>query len=286
MTQDPIFPVCANWWNPNGFSTDYFSAYCNQLTAGYGSQNCLPFDISFGNQEAFDGVSCLALVAYESTGDTKEYAQGFLSVPMESGQTYCVSLWLTLADSSALKSCDFQVGFTNELVNDPNATNLQLTNAVIFDISQIESNQWFEFQGVYVATGGEQYIYLGSNNPNELMTCVEQVTTSWAWNTCYLLADLVSVVPAEGCADLVSEIVSFQDQFSIFPNPNQGKFTIGSIASNRHAVRILNPLGKVAFMASLNSTMNTIDVGHLSPGVYVLEISDGKKLAFYRIILE
>lgn len=284
MTNDPIYPICANWWNPNAHTTDYFSPYCNQLYSGFSTQNCLPFSLGWGENSALDGESFIGLVNYESTGPTKEYAQGFLSNELIQGESYCVGIWIQLTDSAALKSCDFQIAFTNELIYNPEVSNLGLTNSVIFDISEIETNEWTYYQAVFEASGGERYIYLGSNYPNEELTCVEEISAGWAWNTSYVFVDMVSVVQLENCTN---GTLSLQlENLSAYPNPSMGLFTISGLESTKTTIKVWNGIGKLVHTTFLNASQNRLDLCHLSTGIYLLEIMHGPKSDFMRIAIE
>ncbi|MFN9392281.1 MAG: T9SS type A sorting domain-containing protein [Flavobacteriales bacterium] len=284
MTNDPIYPICANWWNPNGHSTDYFSSYCNQLNQGFASCNSLPYDITWGENSALDGESFIGLVNYESTGPTKEYAQGFLSNELIQGESYCVGIWIQWTDTAALKSCDFQIAFTNELIYNPQVSNLELTNSVIFDISDIEANEWTYYQAIFEASGGEQFIYIGSNYPNEEMTCVEEAGSGIFWNTSYVFVDMVTVVQTENCMDGIS--ASQLDNLSAYPNPSLGFITISGLDYTMSTVKVWNSTGRLVQIIMMNASQNQLDLRHLSGGVYFLEIMQGPKSDFMRLAIE
>ena len=286
MTNDPIYPICANWWNPNAQTADYFSPFCDQLYSGYGVQWCLPFDISYGENSALDGESFIGIINFESTGPTKEYAQGFLSNELIEGESYCVGAWIQWTDSSVMKSCDFQIAFTNELIYNPQVSNLGLTNSVIFDISEIEANEWTYYQAVFEASGGEQFIYLGSNQPNEEMTCVEEAGSGWLWNATYVFIDMVSVVQADACVEGMLNNASQLIKPAAYPNPGSGQFTISGLESAMKTVQIWSSTGKLVHTTMMNASQNRLDLCHLSTGIYLLEIMHGPKSDFLRIAIE
>ncbi|MDZ4822351.1 MAG: hypothetical protein SH856_02720 [Flavobacteriales bacterium] len=95
--------ITSNWLNPNGSTADYFSPFDEELGSGSGSVLHAPQSQYLGYQVAQDGQAYLGLDIYESTGPTKEYAQGFLSEPLLQSVTYCVSIWVNLSDKPGLQ---------------------------------------------------------------------------------------------------------------------------------------------------------------------------------------
>jgi hypothetical protein len=226
------------------------------------------------------------LVTFESTGPTKDYAQGFLNGELIEGENYCIGVWIQWTDTSVMKSCDFQIAFTNELIYNPQVSNLELTNSVIFDISAIEANQWTYYQALFEASGGERYIYLGSNEPNEELICVEEAGSGWLWNASYVFVDMVSVVQADECAISLPRDANQFVEHTIYPNPGSGLLTISGLGSAMKTVQIWNSTGKLVHTTIMNASQNQLDLSHLSGGIYFLEIKHGPKSDFLRLIIE
>lgn len=71
--------------------------------------------------------------------------------------------------------------------------------------------------------------------------------------------------------------VSFIDDdlyssFNVYPNPTEGKLFIEIPENSKASLRLVNILGKVMKETNLVNNENSLDIGHLSPGLYILEI--------------
>lgn len=285
MTDGWPYLITSNWWNPNGYSTDYFSPYCEELCCGGGAVLC-PDEITYlGIQPAQHGTSYLGLVVYESTSEGKDYAEGLLSEPLQQSESYCIGIWISLADSSALKSCDFQVSFTTESIQDGQALNLMLQNGVSFDISEIDTASWTYFEGSYTALGGEQYIYLGSNTPNSELTCVEQVADTWLWNTSYILVDNVSVKATKLCEVSAEEILE-TSVVLVYPNPTTGIVDLQPGIEGKWELKIYSYNGTLLRYEKHSDSNQRIDISSLSSSVYMFEISDSNGTFRTRVMKE
>ncbi len=281
MTNEVIYPICANWWNPNASTADYFSPPYLELDSGFGEVLNAPYDPNFGFQQASFGSSYLGLITYDSVGDTKEYAQGFLSDTLVNNTNYCIEIWISLLDSSAFKSCDFQIAFTEELVNNPDLLNLNLANSVDFDLADIDTINWKHYEGAFFATGGERYIYLGSNTPNAIVNCEEMHQQTWLSNFAYILIDSVSVKQSVNCS------VGTEDQISeifLYPNPTSSEIQISLNCADSYSIRIMDHIGNLVYNTDFLGRQQLLDLSILSAGVYILDIKSTKSHFIRRII--
>ena len=73
--------------------------------------------------------------------------------------------------------------------------------------------------------------------------------------------------------DNVSESIS--ENFKIYPNPASEQVKIELINGGTAELSIMNIMGQVLRVASLNEMENTIDLSSLSSGIYVLKITQG-----------
>lgn len=141
-----------------------------------------------GNEAAHTGNSYAGIILFEGfalTGCTsffgsnwREYVEGELSSPMQAGQTYCVSFFVSLADNVKWSTNDIGVYFSNSLVN-VNCTSV--SNSVLQVSPQLEYtgpdldnvSGWTELSWAYTATGGEQFITIGNfkNDANTSYSC-------------------------------------------------------------------------------------------------------------------
>lgn len=74
---------------------------------------------------------------------------------------------------------------------------------------------------------------------------------------------------------VVNEINNNDNSTSVFPNPNNGVFTIESNALNGYSsLQILTILGEVVYQETITNTNTTIDIQHLPNGIYILKMMD------------
>jgi alpha-tubulin suppressor-like RCC1 family protein len=68
----------------------------------------------------------------------------------------------------------------------------------------------------------------------------------------------------------------------IYPNPSNGMVTIEKGYSNESnsSYSILNSSGQQVISGQLNGTKHTIDIRHLSPGLYLIQIGDHERQTF------
>jgi hypothetical protein len=285
MTSGWPYLITAGWWNPNGFTADYFSPFCEELCCGSGVIHCVDEPGYLGFQIAQDSSSYLGFVIYETTGDTKEYAQGYLIEPMLSGQSYCVGIWLALADSSSYISCDFQVAFTDELVQGKQLSNLFLQDYVSFEISEISDSEWTYYEGSYIANGGEQYIYLGSNTPNDQIDCIESLEPTWLNNACYILLDNLSVRKVDECAVTSSDMLASQPPI-VYPNPFDDYFIINNLSGECMDVDLFDSSGRSLIKVNNHVAGARFNTNQLESGLYYLVIGKDKTLQSFKIVKE
>lgn len=257
------YHICQNWINPNGFTTEYYSPNSYLLDC-YGT----PFNApqSFvGYQIANEGLAYLGMMLYNNSGNGKDFAQGFLSQSLVQNQIYHVAMYINMADSSNYKTCEIDLAFTDQLIY-TSGGNMNLTNKIIFDISDVDSTDWKLVTGTYMANGGEQYIYIGNNTDNDDLICVEELPTGFTSTQCaYYFIDNVYV--SEYPLNL-SEIYS--PKITLYPNPATDKIKIIGVTKLTE-YSIIDYTGK-----QIESNVffdNEIDLTNIDNGVYYLKIN-------------
>ena len=103
---------------------------------------------------------------------------------------------------------------------------------------------------------------------------------------------------SSACVDIkynlgVDNIASNSAQINVYPNPNNGQFTIqSSVVNGTASVEIYNILGKEIYTSSLNAGKNrntTINIGNQPNGIYLYRVisnEDGSQLGDGKIILQ
>jgi hypothetical protein len=83
-----------------------------------------------------------------------------------------------------------------------------------------------------------------------------------------------------------TEATNRQSNISLSPNPvtNQLKVVIDKYLGTQATVRVLHLSGKEVLKTSISRQINTINLGHLRGGMYILEVSQGKYKKYKRIL--
>ncbi len=79
----------------------------------------------------------------------------------------------------------------------------------------------------------------------------------------------------------------FENNFSIFPNPNNGKFTV-SVPKNENSVsmEISNMLGNTIFRKNFTGQFIEVDISSSPSGLYLLKIEAGGTIYTGKIVLQ
>ncbi len=117
--------------------------------------------------------------------------------------------------------------------------------------------------------------YVGNTYANEINYLKNWVSARLAWlDTNIAGLEVITGLEAE---DYV------KSQISIYPNPNNGKFHIrlNEPISSDLDFRLYDKLGKMIRneqLASNHPEDHLVNIGHVSRGIYIVKISDHKKL--------
>jgi hypothetical protein len=123
------------------------------------------------------------------------------------------------------------------------------------------------FDAALTGTGSFDVVYSFTNNYG----CTDEDTTNMV---------------VELCLSTGYEEESFS--FHVFPNPNNGKFTISflGLSGIKAHLRLYNPLSELLFdrMLFLNDPNYVVDISNYSSGIYYMEISIGNKRLIQKIV--
>lgn len=179
------------WDSPNQKTTDYFHR-CAQGEAG------VPNNL-LGTQEPFRGDAYLGLRAWipviPGNPAYREYATAPLLQPLEAGQRYAVSFWLSMAEHSSHRSDGLGLWFTTEY---PEADSVYFSSPDVRHPSgQIirSVEEWVPVRGIYEARGGERYLTIGNFLPDVKM--IREIVHLEKQPTVYYYLDEVLVEPCD-----------------------------------------------------------------------------------------
>lgn len=155
---------CPNWSLPDGNSTpDYFHR-CNLIGAGVPNEK-------YGQEETKAGNAYTGFV-FGSISNAREYIQGTLNKELLKDTTYCISFWLSHADSFSyyinaknigvwLNSYQSSASITPFLID--SLPYIQQKVAFVQDDFYLENDSgWVELKIIYKAKGGEKYFIIGN----------------------------------------------------------------------------------------------------------------------------
>ncbi|MDQ3110507.1 MAG: hypothetical protein M3R17_11490 [Bacteroidota bacterium] len=188
---DPETP--ANGWMALG-SVDYFSDfYCGGIVT---TSN------PFGFQSPYDGNGYFGFSAYYQpfNSDAREYLFTDLIQPLQAGKKYCISFYVSLADSMDLGIKNIAMLFSQDSIpfNGPNIMQYMLSQVPQFESTVIVTDKvgWVKISGEYYANGTERYITIGNFRPYNATTFQVVNPPAWPWSGSYYFIDMVSVTEA------------------------------------------------------------------------------------------
>lgn len=79
---------------------------------------------------------------------------------------------------------------------------------------------------------------------------------------------------------------SIVDQFTIYPNPNNGVFTLNNVSGDNASIEIYNIQGKVVYKNIMNNSNQTIDLSGNAKGMYFINISTTKGTGVHKIVIQ
>jgi len=87
--------------------------------------------------------------------------------------------------------------------------------------------------------------------------------------------------------DLISAVndIAFSD-LKLYPNPFNDVFTIEQNENRKLQVEIMDITGRRIYSGVLTSRTNQVALGELKSGVYILQIADGDKVAYFKVVKE
>ncbi len=159
-----------------------------------------------GSQSPRTGDAYGGFIAYDATANAyREYVEGRLASPLVQGQTYCVSFYISLADTVPYAVDKIGVYFSNTFVQFPVShcvsmvplpftPQLQWAGGVVDDVVN-----WVRMDWQYVASGGEQYFVIGNFFNNAGTTVQNTGSSGFTTPFAYYFIDDVSVTAGICC---------------------------------------------------------------------------------------
>lgn len=264
-----------SWDSPNTATPDYYHACTGNNFLGVPNNN-------IGFQQARSGIAYVGIQAYIHDGFYYEYVKTQLSSPLDSNKKYSCAFYVSTANLSPVginrlgmyispspyfQNNDYILPFTPQIEND--------SNIIISD-----TVDWIKISGEYLAQGGEQYIFIGNFYLiSETDTTHVNYTSPGTYYAYYYIDD-VSVSEILDTTDTVTPIDTTIYEISIFPNPNNGEFSLHYNLNTPDChqgdcgvFKIYNAIGQIVFQEKLlqNNGVRNYQL-NLASGVYVWEV--------------
>lgn len=250
---DPI--SASHWYIPSssgtsGGTSDYFnecssivSPLCLSLSAD-APQNCVGFQYA-RTGEGYGGF--LTYVPVMAPVNYKEYLGVKLVSKLTAGATYCVSFYVSLGDS-----CNYSVAEIGAFVSHDSLIQLSAeptsTLPVVVNSAGLISDKtaWTEISGEFVATGTEQFLFIGSYN-DYANTTIDSLTNGGSHGNHILSYYYLDDVSLECCSELCFE-ANVPNVFS--PNGDGVNDDLVTSLPPGGKLRIYNRWGQLLFESS------------------------------------
>lgn len=261
------------WINPTLASPDYFNS-CNN------GNYSIPLNV-YGNESAHSGEAYAGIINIVGGGIFREYLQTQLINPLEANQTYCVSFYVSLSDSSPYAVNNIGVYFSNVQISGAfNSVMPYVPQAYNHSNKLTIKNGWRQVVDTITAQGGEEYITLGCFT-NDANTDTTYLGGPPFWAESYHFIDDISVIQCDTFVNIEEESNS---SITISPNPNYGIIKISS-SEVYSRVEVYNISGKNIIRQLNNETDFILNINDNPPGIYVIKLQNDFSQYISKIIL-
>lgn len=266
--QWPGDTVLKDWIDQN--SADLFLDACPHTFGG------VPINKD-GHCYAQDGNNYTGLDVFAPSEEAKEYMSQHLSSPLISGNTYCVSFYVSRSDAKEYAIKNIGAYLSNTV---PSVVPLSYINA----IPQIENQTgfltdtigWTEIQGCFTANGGEQYITIGNFNSNANTDTLFVGTNNpiYPQTMSYYYIDNIQLwdILTTDIEDLKGNLLN------IYPNPSNGILEINSTVGENYSVEITNAIGQLNKITKIQLPKTVIDLSSEPSGIYFCNLLQNGKI--------
>ncbi len=182
---------CVKFWDtPNQGTTDFYKN-CKQKYPTDVVQTPSNF---FGHQVCKEGEGYAGIYTFYND-DYREYVQGELAMPLLKDQTYCLTFYVSLADTAGLAIKELGAAFHPDKIKTPFFTKLNVDYIpMTFGDSFIKDKTvWTELQTEYTANGNERFLIIGNfkdNKNTDTLAVLESVSLVDRHTSYYYLDDI------------------------------------------------------------------------------------------------
>jgi len=196
------------WYDPNNYTSDYFN------TCAIGSDAGIPNNF-FGYQLPHQGNGYCGFTGIATCPDwCAEYIAVPLLQPLQAGKHYCVSFWLSLADSVCTANNMIGAYFDDDSITFT-VGQLQVIPQIKFTQIFSDKINWVHLQSNFTAVGGEKYMAISLFDTTGVDTL--KLCNNSSWSDSYYYIDDVSVMENDGSCSLIMDTTTVIKP-SVYPN--------------------------------------------------------------------
>ncbi len=266
-------------WTSYRITPDYFNACANIQNPNLG----VPVN-AFGHQNAFDGNAYIGLICYHSTVvNVREYAGVQLLQPLNTGQRYFITFYVSLADTLGFNCPSSKVGvkFSTQPFSD--TIPAPITNSAhVFSQSIIsDRTNWTPVSGSFVADSAYQYLMIGN-----FFDDMHTDTANCFWYSYYYVDNICVSTDSLDCPVITSiQEHNPSNLCEIFLN-SQNEINITTANNFIQYVEIYNAMGQI-ILTDNNAVFENkkISLKNYSKGVYICKVYSQNKLTVKKIIV-
>jgi len=272
-----LYTQCPNTVDDIGYLTEW-RALTNHLGTPDFFNICATTSIvsvpqnQLGTQIPFDGNAYAGLITYSDTDTYREYIYAHLTSPLIAGQTYFVSLYVSLAENSRYASNNIGAYLSQTpLIGNGTWYPLNITPNIWSPNVIVNQTDWTLISGTYQALGNEQYITLG-NFHNDANTTFPTINSGITFPSSYYYIDQVIV------STTMSNHEFNRKKIITTPNPTNDEFSfIGDESEVVKKIELYDQYGRSAKI--FNASETSFRIKELPTGIYYLTINyeSGKK---------
>ena len=178
------------WTSPTTATPDAFSTLINSSCTNFLPHSADP--TCNGWQSPHSGNIFAGFYTEVDGMIYREYLQAQLTQPMVPGETYRVSMYISLGDNSQYATNNMGIGFSDVITNTSFSTNLGTIPEINFTNVISDTAGWTYLCDTIVATSAWEYIIIG-NFYDDAATTLVNYNPGGHWDRCYYYCDDVEV---------------------------------------------------------------------------------------------
>ncbi|PKP46923.1 MAG: hypothetical protein CVT95_06340 [Bacteroidetes bacterium HGW-Bacteroidetes-12] len=156
---------------------------------------------AYGEEKPMVGDNYAGFLAYsEKNKEPRSYLQVQLTEQLEEGKSYCVTIYVSLADLSKYATNYIGMAITKNAISANNSDILKVENQIVSKkLSKYDQQfYWTPICGVFKAKGGEEFLTIGNFTPDEKLALLKvkrpRGVTKPQLPDAYYFVDNVSVI--------------------------------------------------------------------------------------------